>query len=538
MFFSRSGGNKSNRGTQQFSAPKSFLAPVGGWVSAQNLSAARPATCLMLENWFPTTTGIRLRRGSIRHATVDTDPCESLMTYIGGNVRELFAATETQIFDITSVADPNVPPAADVSGQTSGYYSFQNFATVGGNFMYAVNGTNSALLYNGTTWTPITGVSVPAITGVTTSTLSHVWAYRNRLWFIQGGTMNAWALPVDSIGGAAVQVSLAGVFQFGGSLLTGGTWSLDAGDGLDDKIVFISTEGEVAIYQGSDPADPNDWSLVGRYVIPPPMGKRGILSVAGDLLVATEGGIVPISASVTKDPAALSIAMVTRNIEPDWVDDARERRSLPWELVKWDSRKQIYVTTPVTGDLSVTGPQCYVVNSETGAWCKNTGWNTRCMIVHDDRLYFGTNDGTILQAEIGGYDDGDQLIYHNYVGSWDHMDAISAWKETKLVRAIFRTRTDFISKISVSVDYTIVLPTPPNAAAPVGAPGEWDVGLWDVSSWDTGVEFVTRQTKWVSVNRSGFVLAPQIQVVSGAVQAPDAELVVFDIVAETGNVVT
>lgn len=536
-FFSRMGGGaKGNRGKTIFSTPKPFLAPVGGWVSAQNLAAARPNTCLTLENWFPTTTGIRLRSGCLKKATVSTGPTVSLMAYIGGFTRKLFAADLTHIFNITSPASPNVIPAADVNGQTSGYYSFLNFATVGGNFMTVVNGTDFMQSYNGTTWTQITGVSVPAITGVATSLLSHVWAYRNRQWFIEAGSMNAWTLPVDSIGGAAIKVSLAGVFQNGGSLVTGGTWSMDAGDGLDDKIVFISDQGEVAIYQGSDPTSSTDWSLVGRYVIPPPLGKRCMMSAGGDLIIGTEGGMVPISAAVTKDPAALSIAAVTRNIEPDWVNDSRERRTLPWEIIKWDSRKTIYVTNPVTSDEAVTPPQCYVINAETGAFAKNTGWNTRCGVMHDNFMYFGTNAGTVMQADIGGSDDG-ALIYHTYVGSWDHMGAISAFKETKLARAIFLTRAEFTPKISISVDYTVSLPTPPNAASPTGSPGEWDVGVWDVSLWDTGLLTYTVTTKWVSIQKSGYVLAPQIQITSGSTVAPNAELVVFDLVSEQGNVV-
>jgi len=537
MFMTRAGaGDKSQQGKRQISKPKPFLSPVGGWVSAQNLAAARPNTCLTLENWFPTTTGIQLRSGSLLKATIGTDPVVSLMAYIGGLTRELFAADDTSIFNITSVADPEVPPAADVTGQTSGYYSFLNFATVGGNFMTAVNGTDDMQSYDGSTWTTINALSTPAITGVSTADLSHVWAYRNRQWFIEGGTMNAWALPVDSIGGAAIQLSLAGVFQFGGSLLTGGTWSMDAGDGLDDKLVLISTEGEVAIYQGSDPSDPADFSLVGRYVMPPPMGKRCMMSAGGDLIVGTEGGMVPISAAVTKDPAALSIASVSRNIEPDWVRDARERRTLPWEILKWDSRKTIYVTTPVTSTEDVTPPQCYVVNAETGAWAKNTGWDTRCGVIHDDFMYFGTNDGTIMQAGVGGTDDG-ELIYHTYVGSWDHMGAISAFKETKLARAIFLTRAEFNPKVSISTDYTVNLPTPPSAASPTGSPGEWDVGIWDLSEWDTGLVAYTVTTKWVAIQKSGYVLAPQVQVVSGSTIAPNAELVMFDLVAEQGSVV-
>lgn len=532
MFMTRVGGdNKSNQGQRQFSAPKPFLSPIGGWVSAQNLAAARPNTCLRLENWFPTTTGIKLRSGSLKKATIASGaPVMSLMAYIGGMSRKLFGATTTSIFDITSVADPSIIPAAAVTGQTSGYYSFLNFATVGGNFMTVANGTDPVKVFDGTTWTNA------AITGVTSSLLSHVWAYRNRQWFIEAGSMNVWALPVDSIGGAAIQLSLAGVFQNGGSLLTGGTWSMDAGDGLDDKLVVISTEGEVAIYQGSNPADPADFSLVGRYVIPPPMGKRCMMSAGGDLIIGTEGGMVPISAAVTKDPAALSIAAVSRNIEPDWLQDARERRSLPWEIIKWDSRKSIYITTPMSSTADVTPPMCYVINAETGAFAKNTGWDTRCGVMHDDFMYFGTSDGKVMQADIGGSDDG-QLIYHTYVGSWDHLGAISAFKETKLARAIFTTRAEFIPKVSISTDYTITLPTPPSASMPTGSPGEWDVGVWDLSQWDTGANTYTVTTKWISIQKAGYVLAPQVQVVSGSTIAPNAELVVFDLVSEQGNVV-
>ncbi len=45
--------------------------------------------------------------------------------------------------------------------------------------------SDAPLLYNGTTWTSITGSSTPAITGVTTTTLDDVTLFKNRVWFIQ-----------------------------------------------------------------------------------------------------------------------------------------------------------------------------------------------------------------------------------------------------------------------------------------------------------------------------------------------------------------
>ena len=69
--------------------------------------------------------------------------------------------------------------------------------------------------------------------------------------FVKRDSLKAYYLPVASIGGAAQDVSLSGVFQRGGKLLLGATWSLDSGDGMDDKCVFVSDRGEAAIYSGA-----------------------------------------------------------------------------------------------------------------------------------------------------------------------------------------------------------------------------------------------------------------------------------------------
>jgi hypothetical protein len=517
---------------------KSFPAPVLGWVSAQNQAAAKPGSALVLENWFPTATGIELMGGSQKHATVHaTDPCMSVFTYIGASSEKLFGATDDEVFDITSPADPDTPPSADVSSRTDGYYAVANYVTVGGNYMYAVNdsATDGPLLYDGSSWMTVTAVSTPAITGITGGTvgLTHVSVYRNRLAFAKG--YDIWFLPVDVLGGAAIQVSLAGVFKRGGTVLFSATWSLDSGDGLDDKFVVVSTTGEFAVYQGSDPSDPTDWSLVGLYDCPPPLGKNGYMRAGGDLIVCTEAGLVPISQAIAKDVAALSLAAVSRNIQPDWVDDARQRRGLPWEIVKWPSKNRAIVSNPVTGDDTTTPPWCYVVNLETGAWCKRTGWNTRCMTHFSSFVYFGTNTGTVMQAEITGADDG-EIYYAKAVLAWDHLGAPGFEKAIISARGQFVTQNTFIPQISVSTDYAIDLPSPPNVSGDIDSPGVWDVGVWDVAAWDTGTLPVAYNTRWGSVGQSGYVIAPQVQVSCGSVTTPSAELVILDVLYERGEV--
>lgn len=511
-----------------------FPSPTKGWVTAVNLAISPPDSAQVLENFYPTTTGISMRRGCLKFGTGSSagDPVESLMSYVGDATSKMFATSGGKIINMTSPSDAHVEPAADVSGQTSDYYAHVNFATPGGNYMSVVNGTDSLQLYDGASWAAITGTSVPAITGVATSALSHVNVYRNRQWFVEDGTLNAHYLPTGSIAGALSTVSLSSIFSQGGTLVFTATWSFDSGEGLNDVIVFASSEGGYAVYKG-DPAAA-DWSIVGVYDAPAPLGKNAFLKFGGDLLILTEVGLVPMSAIIKKDPAALALASPSRSIQPDWTAEARARSNVPWEIVKWTSRNIAYVTCPVTSDESVTPPICFAVNLQTGAWSKVTGWNTRCFALHDGEVYFGTGTGTVMQADVTGSDDG-QMIYYTYVGSSDHLKAVDRTKTVHQVRAVFRSRHAFNPAISISTDYEVNLPPFPDAAAINSTPDEWDVGKWDQAKWDVASSQTTINTGWVSVGRTGFAHAPQIQITSGSAAAPAAELVLIEAMYEMGG---
>lgn len=521
-----------------------FPAPTGGWVSAKNPAAdgklpfktyGPPAE--RLENFFPTEIGLEVMGGSKQFAAIATAaafPCESLWSYIGGTTHKMAGAGNGKIFDLSTPASPTTPPSADVTGLGSNYFSTQNFATSGGNFLYACNGTDKPQLYNGTTYTAIDAGSSPAITGVTTSTLSQVNSYKNRLFFVQGGTMNVWALPVGTLGGAAILISLAGIFRKGGAVLFTATWSLDAGNGLNANLVIMSTEGEVAIYTGTDPSDATAWFLVGVYDAPRPMGKNSFVKAAADLLLITESGAIPVSTLKGRDTANIGSFAISKAIEPDWLFDARTRRALPWEAVIWPNRQRMIVTNPVTADIGITPPWCYVVNTTTGAWTKRTGWNTRCMCLYNDFVYFGTNDGTIKQMEITSSDDG-AIYYPVAVFGWTSIGAPGYQKTMESMIARWLVTAPINPLVSCSVDYSILLPSPPNVQPEITAPGVWDVGLWDVSKWDTGSNKYAYSTGWVSVNQSGFAHAVQVQMAFGGLVVPNVTLLSVAAILQVGG---
>lgn len=513
---------------QQYRVP----APIRGWVLNENRALAQPGGARILDNWVPTTTGARVRGGSRKHATVHaTEACECMFSYISGSSRKLFAATASVIVDITTVADPLVPPSPTISGRTGGYYSTEQFGTAGGDYLYAVNGIDPPLLFDGVTFTPITAVSTPAITGVPTTEMSHVWSFANRLFFVRKGTMEAYYLPVDSIGGAASTFSLAGIFKLGGALLFGAKWSLDAGDGLDDKCVFVSTEGEVAVYEGTNPGSASEWRKAGVYQITRPLGQNATVSAGGDLLIATEVGIVPLSEAVRRDVAALELGAVSRNISPYWQVQAQKITTLPWEIIKSQKTNIMIVSQPNAVD---PVGSCLVANLQTGAWSRFVGWRTRCLGMLDGEGFFGSEDGCVYSMEQGGSDDGN--IYScTYLGHFDDFGAAGVQKTVMQMRPIFQTGNPIQPLLSMVPDYNEALPSPPSSVADFTI-SLWDAGLWDVALWDGGAPDILN-FRWVSVGVTGFALAPVLLMTYGVTPTPRTEIVAIDVAFHTGALV-
>ena len=510
------------------SSPYTFPAPIRGWILNENLATAQPGGARRLENWLCTTTGVRVRGGSVRHATLP-DPVKYLFTYVG-STETFFAATADAVYDATAPADPEVALTATISGLTSGDFASAQFGTAGGNYLYLVNGADSAELYDGASWTTITGVSVPAITGVTTADLSQVWSYANRLFFVEGGTKTAWYLAVDSIGGAANSFSLAGVFRQGGSLLFGATWSLDSGSGLDDKCVFVSTEGEVAVFTGTNPGSAADWALQGVYRMPKPMGKNAYIQAGGDLLIATEVGLIPISAAIQSDLAAIESKAVSQAIAPYWQQKTRSIGG-SWQMMKAQQRGVMFVSQP---DSTGADKTALAVNLLTGAWSLCTGWDAQCLGYFNDNPYFGALDNCIYLMDASGSDAGAPYTAV-YLGQADGMGVYGRQKTVRQMRAMFQTGSAINPQLTALPNYREDVSSPP-ASPDNYTVDEWDSGLWDTAIWDADASIVN-EANWTSTGVTGSVIAPELQLTFGITPTPFVELVFIDAEFHVGAMV-
>src|SRR5690606_31868092 len=111
-------------------------------------------------------------------------------------------------------------------------------------------------------------------------------------------SMDLWYLPVSSIAGAAEAIPMGQIFRRGGHIVTVQTWTVDAGEGADDMLVILSSNGEVAVYQGYDPTDASAWKLVGVFYLGRPVGQRPCIKFGGDLLIICEDGVFPLSTAL------------------------------------------------------------------------------------------------------------------------------------------------------------------------------------------------------------------------------------------------
>jgi hypothetical protein len=516
----------------------SFPAPVGGWIKNEN--RARPNVkrgdgskitgAEVLENWFPTFTGCRMRGGSQLFATIGdgTDPVVSMFQYNSGATQVLFAATATDIYDITNPSDPETSPTAAVSSLTNGNWSVVQFTTSGGTFLRAVNGANTPRVFDGTTW----GTS-PAITGATPANLDYVWQYKNRLFFIEKNSLDAWYLPVDAIGGSATKFPLGAVFPRGGKLLFGASWSLDENSGLTASCAFVTTEGEVAVYQGSDPGTAADWTLAGVYRIGRPLGRHAWMRAGGDLVIATDVGMIPLSQAVTRDFAALSLSAVSRPIEDAWNRAVRERSGV-WNVEIWPTKQFVGVSLPGADNQRA---EWYVVNSTTGAWAVYTGWRATCLEVFGTRMFYGAADGQVIEIDVTGADIGAPYTA-TCAPLFEDMKSPASLKIGRIAKATYMSTSDKNEALTLLTDFETAISGVPDAGSIDTSASVWSTALWGTGVWSDTDPDLRHFGEWQSVAGEGYALTVAVQITSGAAVAPNVELVRLDLTYETGDIVT
>jgi hypothetical protein len=385
--------------------PFTFPACTAGINAVDSLISMPPDSCIYTYNLMPSEYGMRLRKGYREWATgcVESPPRAAnsdVNTIIPfeSNVQDvandrLFAVTAEGIWNVTQFNE-TTPTQMAVFTQTqepAGFGVWTEFTGdaagdgLRGHYLFYADGLNGLWQYEEATdlWTvPPAGILdtelwyIDPTDGVTklpfpVEDIAFVMVHMQRIWVILEDDDDAYYFPVASISGELTLFTFGSKMPHGGNLVGLWSWTVDAGDGVDDMLVAVSRGGDVIVYQGQDPQIIPDGSSVGPwstrgvwFIGEVPASRRLTVPYGPDLYVLSTFGLNSLNGLLRGDDIALDSPskMVNRFLRPD-VENGKDSHA--WQLV----------THPADGFLQIVTPKPtqtdyiqYNMNLQTGAW--------------------------------------------------------------------------------------------------------------------------------------------------------------------------
>jgi|GEM_PF-1628145 hypothetical protein len=477
-----------------------FPAPLKGLTVRYTLNAQDANTALLLRNVLCRRYGVELRRGYRRWMTGIPGEVRSLMSYLpargaGSTMQPRLwaAASDGIIYEVTAqqvTPTDAVTPFLTVPNQsTPGVFSWTNFSAGGQNYLVACSAGGGVWTFEDSAgWIDRTA----GITGTDASKFDFVMVWKNRLWFIALNSNIAWYLPVLAFQGVAQPFDFGPLLVFGGDLAAMASWTLDAGDGVDDKLVVVGRGGDVLVYEGTDPATPGEFRIAGRWAVGRvPVGRRFMSKYGGDLSIITPNGIERMSQLTSA--RGLNVPAGELGGTEDWVrymeriaQDVRGSYQSPfWQLLHFMGEQCAIIITPHNGPQD--GLQ-YVFGTLSGGWSEFSGIPMLSIEAHDGELYFGTKDGKVMQMFFGTTDDS---LQDGTPGT-----AVVASVQTSFVAL---SSDEFHTKRPLMVMPMFIAPSAPSVKAQVNT--DWSfqpipgspiysprgLAVWDSAQWDNAI---------------------------------------------------
>ena len=361
--------------------------------------------------------------------------------------------------------------------------------------------------------------------------LSIVVSHMNRLFFADEQNLAVYYLPLQQRHGELSVLPMNAIFRRGGSIKAMATWTVDGGAGMDDQLVVFSTNGEVAIYSGVDPA--SDFSLVGVFRMEAPMSKWSVMNYGGELYLLSPVGLTPMSTvlkSGREGTEASDKSVVTRFQRNAYL----YRDNFGWELQFNPNSGRAMCNIPLGG-----GRYMQMVRAMAKpAWSEWQGVPARCWGWIEPYVYFGDDLGNTYLMHPNLQSDDGQPIRIDVQTAWSQYKT-PAIKHFKMILPYILTDGFPRPAVDVQVDYdnSAVLNTPD-----ITASGSQDA-TWDVSKWpedptagpnDTYWVYSSKNwTNWTGVGTIGRVGAIRM---TARIQDCSFSILGWDILYDTGSV--
>lgn len=532
----RGGFAPARQGTPRVAQSVTLPSPWKGLNTRDSLANMDPEYAINLTNWVAAPGGPKVRSGYRIHATGLPSYVETLAPYtstsVGGN--RVFAWSSTSIYNVTS---SGAVGAAVVTGLTNARWSYVNMTGSAGQYLVCANGTDAVRHYNGTSWTTWTTVGSPAnpgeISGVSVATLKHPMVHQRRLWFVEANSSKGWYLPINSVGGAANYIDFGPAFPRGGALAHLASWSLDGGQGLRNLLVAVSVNGDVVIYEGTDPSNLATFSISGTWRLAAPGCDKPLFQFGGDVLYLSMDGLMPLSEYMQDKQTAVALSDAIR---PTLGALTLTQSGLHgWQLHDVLSENLLVVNVP---QINPTDNFQFVFNTITRGWSVFSGWAAQCWATLGNTHYFGgyqqvciafsgTKDGAASDGTGGSI----YTAAGQQAGSYLSEHARARNKHCTAMRLNLTTASPNPTvALAINVDFDRTPPSSIGAAVPI-TQSLWDTASWDAATWGGGL---SNYNAWQSVAAHGYWVSPVVAVsVLGETQWDST-----DVMFELGGILT
>lgn len=504
-----------------------MAAPLGGLNTVSPASVMPESDCAVAWNLIPGELGLEARPGYAEWCTgltgTLTSEVRSILPFSGSleTKDRLFATTSSGIWGVSSsTGSPTLLMAFATTSNDAGYGVAKAVVIAAGHFLLYCDEENGLYVYTESTdaWTKVAmGAAGTEISGVDPASFVNVAVFKNRVWFTAKNSTKAWYLAASSIYGAATAFDFGAQFRAGGTLVGLWNWTYDGGAGIDDSLVALSSGGDVAIYQGTDPASATTFGLKGVWYVGDTLkGRRVVTDFGGDVLILSRLGLVPLSRLVVGTETTDASLYATAKINNLFVGTAAAYGGLHgWSVQVHPTANCLLVTLPYDG----AQIRQLALSSSAKGWWPWRGLPILSAATWNGELYFGTRDGKVCR-NTGYVDNLSRTSSSSYSAvAWSILPAFQnlGRPTQKQLQTIRPTILGGIANASVSAtakyNYDFTEPSAPSGNGGGGA-GAWDSGVWDSATWQP--DFVATQPilgasgmgREVSVALRGNAIAP------------------------------
>lgn len=463
-----------------------ITAPTAGLNYRDPIANMAPNDALVLNNFIARQLGVELRKGWAVHADCPTEapqPVESVFGYTASNNVDdkVFAAIDGNIYDVTDGATPIV--AVTGTGSTNDEWWTTQFSTAAGNFLLAVSPGAGYWTYDSVNgWVDRTA----SVTGMTTGVRT-VAVWKRRIWFTFLDSSDvAYMDNVEAITGSVTMFPMGSILRNGGYVSAMFNWTIDAGFSVDDFLVAVGTEGDVAVWEGTDPTSADTFKLKGAwYVGPVPRHGRYFTPFGGDVMIVSQLGLVPMSRLITgqyTEDQQIGPASKIQSVFAPLVQKLLNEKYFDVFVVP--SSEVLVIKLPIDGSVY----RQFAMNVTTGAWSQFTGIPMRSASVIAGQLYFGKSDGKVCKGLFGALDgveldgSGGNYVEGDLQTSFQHFGTPAQQKKFGLVRTVFIASAAPAVKLQINTQFELNNVSGSPVFSSINS-DLWDNAIWNVSSW-------------------------------------------------------